>query len=53
VYQAKALIELDRRPEALSCLAQAYSLHDRNGKTRNGATGAELFENFEELVKSE
>lgn len=53
ICQAKTLIELGRRAEGMSCLAEAYWLQARHGKTENGATSAELLERFEELVKTE
>jgi tetratricopeptide (TPR) repeat protein len=50
ICQAKALMELGRRSEAMSCLAEAVWLHDRHGTEHNGATRTDVLRQFEELV---
>ncbi len=51
--QAKALAELERKPEALACLAQAYWLQAQNGKTPSGPEHAEILERLKDLATAE
>jgi tetratricopeptide (TPR) repeat protein len=46
--QAKVLVELGRRSEALACLTEAYWLQSRNGKA-GGPGDQEIFEQLEAL----
>jgi len=51
--QAKALVELGRRSEAMACLAEAYWLQARNGRnSRDKVNGAQFLERLEEMVKA-
>jgi tetratricopeptide (TPR) repeat protein len=47
--QAKVLSELERRPEALACLTEAYWLQARNGKSAGGSGDQEILEQLEAL----
>ncbi len=54
VGQAKALAELGRKPEALACLAEAYSLHARGDKASGDGRGSEeLLEQLQDLAQAE
>jgi tetratricopeptide (TPR) repeat protein len=48
---AQSLSELERREEALGCIAEAYWLQSHNGKS-NGAGGAEILDRLNELAKT-
>lgn len=51
--QAEVLAELDRREEALACLAQAYWLQAHSGKPGRGPNGSEILEQLERLPRPE
>lgn len=48
---AQSLTELERREEALACIAEAYWLQSHNGKA-NGSGGAEILDRLNELAKT-
>jgi tetratricopeptide (TPR) repeat protein len=49
--QAKVLVELGRRSEALACLTEAYRLQSRNGKAR-GPGDKEILDQLEALSRA-
>jgi tetratricopeptide (TPR) repeat protein len=48
---AQSLTELERREEALACIAEAYWLQSHNGKT-NGSGGSDILDRLSELAKT-
>lgn len=50
VGQAKALGELERKHEALACLAEAYWLQSHNGTAANGEDSGEILEQLKDLA---
>jgi tetratricopeptide (TPR) repeat protein len=48
---AQSLTELERREEALACIAEAYWLQSHNGKA-NGSGGAKILDRLNELAKT-
>jgi len=51
--KAKVLTELERRSDALACLAEAYWLQPRNGRSARETGGKELLDLFESLGRAE
>jgi tetratricopeptide (TPR) repeat protein len=50
--QAETLAELERQPDALACLAEAYWLQSHNGKSTMGPNQKEILERLEALGQS-
>jgi tetratricopeptide (TPR) repeat protein len=48
--EARALVELGRRSDALGCLAEAYWLGARNGKQADGEETSKILEQLKELA---
>jgi tetratricopeptide (TPR) repeat protein len=49
VNQAKALMEKDRKDEAMACLIEAYNLNGHDSRQNNGRSGADILEQMREI----
>jgi tetratricopeptide (TPR) repeat protein len=49
VGKAAVLADMERRPEAVACLAEAYWLQTHNGKAANGSISGDILKAIEDL----
>ena len=51
--QAQVMRELDKKPAALACLAEAYWLQSHNGKSASVVDSGEILERLHELAQTD